>query len=266
MQHSSETASIVRLPGAWREPVERLAARVRDCFGADALGLVVHGAALDLLDPSIRLRSALVLESARHGGVGLGNNRPNESRLGGVWLGDSQLEGLRLLATEGPKFGRLGLAAPVVLTRHAIERSRDTFPLELLEIQWRRILVLGDDFFASLTFEREHVRLACERELKVLRMAMHGGLLTSGGTDERLGELNQDLGLSLARVLHGLAWLTNTPRPATMFALVDAIEKELGIELRGVTGALDRADTAHWSKFRRLHADLEALEQFADAL
>jgi len=234
-------AQFENLPEAWQEPVRRLAARVRECLGAEALGLVVHGAALDRIDAAARLRSVLVLRQVN-------------------------LAALRLLAADGPRFARLGLAAPVVLTPESIERSRDTFPLELLDIARRRVVALGQDFFAGLQFEREHVRLACERELKVILLAMSQGLLSSAALDARLGELSHEMTLSLARVLCGLLWLADRPAPPRVFALVSEVERVAGFPLPGVLRALDRSEDAGWNTFLQLYADLEALGQFADGL
>jgi hypothetical protein len=176
------------------------------------------------------------------------------------------LELLRRLALEGSQFEPDRLAPPIVLTPESIEHSRDTFALELLEIQQGRFVVLGDDHFASLTFDRDHVRLQCERELRVIAVAMRQGLLASGGGDERLGALSTDLTHSLLRVLGGLVWLEGAPHPGRVFSLVAEVEKLSGQALSGVYSALDRSDTAGWHKFRRLYADIEALEKFADGL
>ena len=52
-------------------------------------------------------------------------------------------------------------------------------------------------------------------------------------------------------------------RPLRLHCVATA-EKLLSRELPGVRRTLDHSDTAHWSKFNLLHADIQALGETAD--
>ena len=67
------------------------------------------------------------------------------------------------------------------MTPAYLSGSVDSFPLELLEIQQRRAVLWGDDYFADLKLDQADVRLQCERELKRILLGMRQGLLASGG-------------------------------------------------------------------------------------
>jgi hypothetical protein len=171
---------------------------------------------------------------------------------------------LRAVGSEGHRFGRRGFTAPWVLTPALIESSRDSFPLELIEIVQHHTTPFGTDFFAGLAILPPDIRLACERELRVLEIHLQRGILTAGDDEEQLGRIAWHAVHSLLRVLAGLAWLSGRREPAAPFELVATAEKLLARELPGVRRTLDHSDTAHWSKFNLLHADIQALGETAD--
>lgn len=202
---------------------------------------------------------------AVYGAAVAGHFQPDHHAVQSVLvLASADLELIRKLAQAGSGQRRWRFAPPLVMTARSIDRSRDTFPLELLEIQQWHVTLLGDDLFAGLQFEPRDVRLQCERELKVLEIAMHHGLLAAHGHEEHLSLLSADLSDSLLRVLRGLVWLAGEREPQPRFHLIERVEKLIGRPLPGVCAALDRSDLAGWHKFQRLYDDLLALGQFAD--
>lgn len=229
------------LSAALRGPAEQFAGRIAELLHSALQGVAIYGAAVEgHFDPEHHaVRSVLVLASA-------------------------ELELIRRLAQAGSGQRRWRFAPPLVLTPRSLDRSRDTFPLELLEIQQWHVTLRGEEFFSRLEFEARDVRLQCERELKVLEMAMHQGLLAAHGREEHLTLLSADLGDSLLRVLRGLVWLAGERQPQPRFHLIERVAKLIGRPLPGVCAALDRADQAGWHKFQRLYDDLLALGRFAD--
>jgi hypothetical protein len=176
------------------------------------------------------------------------------------------LELLSRIAAEGARFGRAGIAAPWALTAALVDDSRDSFPLELIEIQQRHVTIFGPDFFSGLGFEPAHVRLQCERELKVIEIHLQRGLLAAAGDERLLGRVGLHLAQTLLRILRGLLWLGGDRVPRGGFELVAAVEPFVARGLPGVRRALDDSETASWSKFSDLHADVRALRDFADHL
>lgn len=68
-----------------------------------------------------------------------------------------------------------------LLAEHDLQSSTDVFPLKLLQIQQSYQLLSGQDFLGPLLVEPEHLRLACEREVKTLLMRLrHLYLIQSG--------------------------------------------------------------------------------------
>jgi len=232
-----------RLAVPLREPVREYASRLAALMPDHLLAVVVYGsaAANTFITGRHAVRNAAVLRSI-------------------------DLDGLRRLGTIGPKFGRLGIAAPMVMTGESIASSLDTFPLELLEIEQQHFTVWGNEFFTGLAFQREHVRLQCERELKVVQIALRQGLLAAGDDDRLLGALGSDWSEPLLRIVRGMLWLKGRTAGLTAFKAVEEAEKLFELKLPGVLAALDHANTAGWNKFVLLHTDVQALGQLADGL
>ena len=231
---------VAAVPELWVEPVARYVERLVELCGPRLLAVTLYGpwpAASAGQGPT--LSSVLVFDRMDLG-----------------ILGD--------VGSEGHRFGRRGFAAPWVLTPTLIDRSRDTFPLELIEIVQQHVTPHGTDFFAGLALEAADVRLACERELRVLEIHLQRGVLTAGDNEEHLGRIGWHAVHSLLRVLAGLAWLSGRHEAAAPFELVATAEKLLARELPGVRRTLDHSDTAHRSKFQLLHADIQALGDTAD--
>lgn len=58
------------------------------------------------------------------------------------------------------------ITAPLFLSLEHIETSKDTFPIEFLEIKENHILLYGKDLFSSMQIDQSNLRLFCEREIK----------------------------------------------------------------------------------------------------
>ncbi len=173
---------------------------------------------------------------------------------------------LARIAHDGHRFGRCGIAAPWALTPELIEDSRDTFPLELIEIAAQPTTVFGPDLFSNLAFDTAHVRLQCERELKVIEIHLQRGLLAAAGDERALARLGHHLGHTLLRVLRGLAWLRGERTPRSAYGQVMAAETATGRSLAGVRKLLDDSVGIGWEAFSQLHDDVQALRETADRL
>lgn len=237
------TSASDKLHADLREPMEEFLPRLARVFGEQLDSVTLYGATVtDRIDLGRQsIRSAIIVKRI-------------------------DLDQLRELAAEGTQLGRWSIAAPLILTPHMLDTSRDTFPLELLEVQVEHLTVLGTDPFEALAFDASNVRLQCERELRVLQIGLHQGLLASRGSTRRLGAVSLELSLNLLRILRGLLWLNGYDQPCSDFELLAKVEQLLDRKLPGLHASLDDSDSAGWIKFQQLYADVQALGQFADAL
>lgn len=230
-----------QVPATLREGVQQFAARLQEYAGSQVHCLVLYGPiARGDFDPrQDTVRSALVLDGV-------------------------DLNALRKLAAQGHQFGRWGIGAPLVLTPAFLRESLDSYPLELLDIQQQHLLILGEDLFAPLQFDPAHVRLQCERELKVLGLSMRQAVVAHGATERSLRRAAWPSLLGLLRIVRGLCWLHGRSGPIPPIVLVSEAEAILGQPLNGIRHALELRGAADWAAIQGLYNDIEALEKAAN--
>ncbi|HNQ21870.1 MAG TPA: hypothetical protein PKK06_02125 [Phycisphaerae bacterium] len=174
---------------------------------------------------------------------------------------------LRRLAECGPRMGKLGVVAPLIMTPAYIRASLDTFPLEFIEIQAQHVTPLGPDYFADLAFEDADVRLQCERELKSVLISMRQGLLAAAGRPQFIGPLSAQISQRVLRTLRGLLWLRRTREALPAAAVLEAVETLTQRKLPGLRRGTLPATHEHpgWNDFDQLYRDIETLGELADA-
>ncbi len=239
---TDELVGLDRVIEPIRGPLRQYAGLVRELAGSNAKALTLFGAVVaDAFDPKRHTaRSVLVVDRV-------------------------DLAMLRRLSEHGAKLGKANIAAPLVMTPEYVKASLDTFPLEMIEIKQQHLVLFGDDHFQDLAFQDVHVRLQCERELKVILIGLRQGLLAAAGREKFISALDAQVGDTLVRTLRGLLWLKNrrTGKPAT--EVVDEVEKIVERKLSGLRTALDPAAQHGWDEFERLYQDVEALGEAVNA-
>lgn len=225
-----------RLGSELRDVLGRYVEMLRQLAGPNVLGVTVYGAALDSgFEPGRQAaRNVVVLEHV-------------------------DLDLLRRVAEHGVHLARSGIEAPLIMTPAYIDGSRDTFPLELLEIAQRHVTIDGEDYFAALAFEADHVRLQCEHELKALLIRLRRGLLSAAGRTAPIPALLADACDDLLRVLRGMLWLKGQREALAARELLSGVERLTALRLDGARGALDGAVRREWGAFDAFYRDVEAL-------
>lgn len=239
---SENISGLERVATTMRVALRDFAQLVRELVGDNAKAMTLFGAVTtESFDPNRQTaRSVLV-------------------------VGNVDLAVLRSLAEHGAKLGKASIAAPLVMTPDYIADSLDTFPLELIEIMQKHVTIFGDDHFVDLSFEDAHVRLQCERELKVILIGLRQGLLAAAGREKFIGALEMDIGEGLSRTLRGLLWLKGKKDAMPATDAVTEVEKIADRKLSGVRIAMDPAAEHGWAAFEKLYNDVEALGSLVDA-
>ncbi len=236
-----DQTALDRVPLLVRDSVQQFAGRVTTYGGAHVLGLMLYGpVAGPTFDANIHMiHSVLMLDA----------------------MG---LEILRRLSGEGSRFGRRRFTAPMVMTPAFLQASRDSFPLELIEMQQQRLVLLGEDFFAGVTFDPPHVRLQCERELKSLSVGMRQAVVADGVKEASIQRAALPAIFGLVRVMRGMLWLKGRTEALPATTILAEIENLAGRHLPGVRRAFDFPSAVDWIVFQQLYDDIEALGTIAD--
>lgn len=240
---AEELTGLERVAEPFRDSIKEYADLVRSVAGAKVQALTLFGAIVaGTFDPNRHtIRSVLVLEAI-------------------------DLSILRRLAEYGAKLGKARISAPLVMTPDYIRASLDTFPLEMLDIQQQHLTVFGDDCFEHLVFEAGHLRLQCERELKVILIGLRQGLLAAVGREKIIGALEVDAAEGLIRTLRGFLWLKGVKEPRPAVQVVAQVEKIIDRKLPGLQTALDSTAPHGWAQFESLYRDVETLGEIVNAL
>ncbi len=230
------------LPELVQSPVRNLAQLLLELAGDNLQALAVFGALLsEDFDPKrMSVRSVAVLKKM-------------------------DLDLLNQLRSHGPRLGRQRLQAPLFMTERYIDQSRDSFPVELLEIQRLHAMVLGQDCFKSLEFSRSDVRLQCERELKTNLITLRQGFL-SAHKDAFIGPLLAAAMEQILRVLRAVLWLKDVESGPNAVAVVLAIEGLLDWKLPGLKNCLSVPAKASFKQFEQVYRDIESLSKYVNEI
>ena len=98
-----------------------------------------------------------------------------------IVLQKMELAFLDILAPLGKRYGKQGLAAPLIMDPVYICNSVDVFPLEFLNFKLLHHTLYGEDLFAGLTLNKQELRFQCERELKGKLIWLHRIYVSSMG-------------------------------------------------------------------------------------
>jgi hypothetical protein len=131
------------------------------------------------------------------------------------------------------------VATPLFMTKSYIESSLDSFPIEFLNIKNKYILVYGEDVLRDITFDANHVRLQCEREIKGKLILLREGFLETGGKQKRIQELIKASITAFISVFNGLLYLKGIEIPVTRREVIRSVVKEFPIDEKVFMQCLD---------------------------
>jgi hypothetical protein len=97
------------------------------------------------------------------------------------------------------KWKKRNVATPLFLSEAYVETSLDVFPIEYLNFQNNYTLVYGKDILKDLCFDREFLRLQCEREVKGKLLLLREAFLGTQGKGKNLRDvMAESLGAMVA--------------------------------------------------------------------
>lgn len=106
-----------------------------------------------------------------------------------VVLTNQGMESLNRALSLVHKWAKRKVSTPLILTKHYIESSLDSFPIEFLTMKQHHKLVFGEDILESIDVDESHLRLQCERELRGKLLHLREGYLTTNGKTQPIKNL-----------------------------------------------------------------------------
>ncbi len=176
---------------------------------------------------------------------------------------------LRRLHPYLRKWHKLGVATPLVLDREWLERARDVFPMELLDLKEQHRILYGEQVFASLLIDGRNLRYQAEYEArgKLLRLR---ALYAEVGTDrKRLEALMRDSVTTFVAIMRCVLRLRGAAVPQGSGAVVVQIEEQCGVafpSMRRLIEAKRGAQPLERSPEELFESYLDEVERLVDVV
>ena len=202
------SAGGVGIEGAKRDPIlERLVRELAEALGPRLKSVVLYGSAArsDYHPEASDFNVILVLENL-------------------------DLATLETLAPAVRSFVRKGHMVPRMFTPALIEDSADSFPIEFVDIQARRVVLHGQDPFAGVVVPRDMLRVQIEREIKEKMMRLREGYVMAHDSASILRRLLVESYSAFAALFRGGLHLMGRPVPLHGAEVVAAYCDVMGLE------------------------------------
>jgi hypothetical protein len=165
--------------------------------------------------------------------------RPGTSDINTVLVLDKQnIESLNAISSLAKPMSRKKLSPPLFMTKSYIERSQDVFGVEFLDFQLAHKTIMGDDPFASLSFDKKDVRLQCERELKAMLIRLRQGYIAAAANKKLVRDILISTAKGMAPLLRAMLWLKDIERSARAESTFNKAAGEFSIDTNSLTSAM----------------------------
>jgi hypothetical protein len=227
---AKQAQSLDVLPGYIRETVKGFAEKLQTALGDNLKSITIVG-------------SSLTDDFA-----------PGQSDINAVLVLDKQtLTSLNAIASLAKPMSKKKISAPLLMTPSYIERSRDVFGVEFLDLQLTHRTILGEDPFASLTFSKKDVRLQCERELKATLIRLRQGYIASAANRKIVRDILISTAKAMVPLLRAMLWLKDIERNAG----TDSTFKKAAAEFSVSTDSLTAANKWRHEKMRLSDSEMQ---------
>jgi hypothetical protein len=128
---------------------------------------------------------------------------------------------------------------PLFMTRDEIQRSRDVFTIELLDMQQHHRVLFGEDVVQALSIPANLHRLQVEYELREKLALLRQHLVLALGNDSRMWELLLRSVSSFATLFRHALIVLGHDAPVGKREAVQALSKRIGFDASGILQVLD---------------------------
>ena len=200
--------------------------------------------------------------------------RPGQSDINTVLVISRQTLGsLNAIASLAKPMSRKKISPPLLMTEAYIERSLDVFGVEFLDFQLTHQTILGEDPFASLTFEKKDVRLQCEQELKAMLIRLRQGYIAAAANKKLVRDILISTVKGLTPLLRAILWLKDIDRDVSDKNTFSKASSELSINMDSLITAgkwrhekMRISETEVENTFESIYSTIEQLADTVDKL
>jgi hypothetical protein len=159
---------------------------------------------------------------------------------------------------------------PIFFTPEHIERSKDVFPIEFLEMRDNHIIIYGRDIFEELQINDEHLRLECEEQIKGKLIRTRQAWFEVAGHRKKIASLVYTSLINVIPSIRGIIRLLGETPPLEKDKVIDRASEVLAMDLsvfKEIIKAKRMGKTADIeSIFERYLGALSALASYVDRM
>jgi hypothetical protein len=141
------------------------------------------------------------------------------------------LSRIEKLAPLGKKYGKKGIASPLIMTPAHIQSSLDVFPVEFLTIRRLHLCAFGKDIFKDIEIRLSDLRSQCERELKVKLIGLRQAYISASGDRKQIGEIFMRTFSGYIPIFAAIITLLGHEPPIVKDDVLGELEKITGIRM-----------------------------------
>lgn len=146
-----------------------------------------------------------------------------------IVLTEEGIKGLDRAFKVVAKWHRRRVTTPLFMTQEYIATSRDTFPLEFLNIKRDYQVVWGKNPLAKLTIRKKQLRLQLEREVKGKLLQLREAYLASKGWKRNIAAVASQSLTAVLSIFQGILYLQGKEIPHQRGEVIRAIAGETGL-------------------------------------
>jgi hypothetical protein len=147
-----------------------------------------------------------------------------------ITLTDQGIDRLDRALETVARWRKRNVAIPLFMTRTYLEGSQDAYPIEFLNMKRHYVVVSGEDMLAELAFDRRHIRLQLERELRGKLLHLRHGYLATEGNARKIRALITLSLTAFISLFSALLHLKNIEIPYGKREVITAAGKAFGID------------------------------------
>lgn len=216
--HKDIAEKLSRLPGKSKNAVADFTEQLVEAFGDKLYSFILFGSAAgrNFIAGKSDINTLIILE-------------------------EMSVSDLEVIMEIWQKYGKKGLAAPLLFERGHVATSLDTFPIEFSDMKERHILLHGSDPLETAKIEDRNLRYQCEREFKSLVVNLRRGYLRTEGKREKIEALLDNSLASALAACRGMIWMADKTPPDDISDLLLLIRETYNTD----TSAIDRVWRLH---------------------
>lgn len=146
-----------------------------------------------------------------------------------IILSEEGIENLDKAFKTIARWKKRKVSTPLFLTRFYVNSSTDVFPIEYLNFKQNHALVYGEDILNELSFDKEYVRLQCEREIKGKLLLLRETFLESEGKAHVLKAIINDSLQAFVSIFGALLFIKDVKIPEDKLSIIKAVCETYGL-------------------------------------